>query len=396
METPDAQRAQRNITRLQVDNREVVMVGTAHVSRESAELVRSVIEAEAPDTVCIELCPSRYGAIRQQDQWQDMDIIKVIKEKKAFLLLSNLLLAAFQRRIAKKLGVKPGEEMIRAMEAADEIGAHIHLADRDIRITLLRTWRSMGLWGKIKLLFQLIYSAAGGIDDISEADIERMKQEDILQMLLADVEKSFPSLKTILIDERDRYLAHRIRTAPGEKIVAVVGAGHVPGITRHWEEEIDMAALETVPPKGRLGGWLKWIIPLAIVSLFAFGFFYGGRETGARMITWWVAANGILAGLGAIAALGHPLTILSSVVAAPLTSLNPMIAAGWVSGLVEAFSRKPKVRDFETLYEDILSVRGFWRNKVTRILLVVVFTNLGSGVGSFVAVPLMLKVFGGV
>jgi pheromone shutdown-related protein TraB len=385
-----------NITRLRADHREVVLVGTAHVSRESAALVRSVIEAEGPDTVCVELCSSRYGAIRQQDQWRNMDIIKVIKEKKAFLLLSNLLLAAFQRRIAQKLGVKPGEEMIRAVEAADELGAEVHLADRDIRVTLLRTWRTMGWWDKIKVLFQMIFSAAGGIDEIKEEDIERMKQEDILQMLLADVEKSFPSLKTILIDERDLYLAHRIRNAPGEKIVAVVGAGHVPGIVRHWEAEIDMAALEAIPPKGRLGGLLKWIIPVAIVSLLAFGFFYGGREAGTRMITWWVAANGILAGVGAIAALGHPLTILSSVAAAPLIFFNPMIAAGWVSGLVEAFSRKPKVRDFETLYEDILSVRGFWRNKVTRILLVVVFTNLGSMVGSFVAVPLMLKVFGGV
>lgn len=383
-----------NITRLHADHREVVLVGTAHVSRESAALVRSVIEAEEPDTVCVELCPSRYGAIRQQDQWRNMDIIKVIKEKKAFLLLSNLLLASFQRRIAQKLGVKPGEEMIRAVEAADELGAGVHLADRDIRVTLLRTWRSMGWWDKIKVLFQMIFSAAGGIDEISEADIERMKQEDILQMLLADVEKSFPSLKTILIDERDLYLAHRIRNAPGDKIVAVVGAGHVPGIVGHWEDAIDMTALEAIPPKGRLGGLLKWIIPVAIVSLLVFGFLYGGREAGTRMITWWVAANGILAGVGAIAALGHPLTILSSVAAAPLTSLNPMIAAGWVSGLVEAVSRKPKVRDFETLYEDILSVRGFWRNKVTRILLVVVFTNLGSMVGSFVAVPLMLKVFG--
>lgn len=394
METSNVQKANQNIMRLHIDNREVVLVGTAHVSRESAELVKSVIEAESPETVCVELCQSRHNAIRQQDQWQDMDIIKVIKEKKAFLLLANLMLAAFQRRIAKKLGVKPGEEMIRAMEAADEIGAHVHLADRDIRTTLLRTWRSMGLWDKIKVLFQIIFSAAGGIDDISEEDIERMKQEDILQTLLADVEKSFPALKTILIDERDQYLAHRIRTAPGDKIVAVVGAGHVPGIVAHWEKDIDMAALETIPPKGKLGGLVKWIIPLAIFSLFVFGFFYGGREAGTQMITWWIAANGILAGVGALAALGHPLTILSSVVAAPLTSLNPMIAAGWVSGLVEAVSRKPKVRDFETLYEDILSVRGFWRNKVTRILLVVVFTNLGSAVGSFVAVPLMLKAFG--
>ncbi len=374
-------------------DREIVLVGTAHVSKESAREVGSAIETEQPDTVCVELCESRYGSIRQKDQWRNMDIIKVVKEKKSFLLLSNLLLAAFQRRIAQKLDVRPGEEMIRAIEAADEIGAEVHLADRDIRVTLLRTWRSLGLWDRLRVLFQMILAVVGGLDEIDESEIERMKQEDILQMLLADVGKSFPSLKRILIDERDRYLAHRIKTAPGKKIVAVVGAGHVPGILANWESEIDLAPLETLPPPGRLGQVAKWVIPILILSLFVGGFFYGGKDAGAEMLLWWIAANGIMAGIGAVVALGHPLTILSSVLAAPLTSLNPMIAAGWVSGLVEAVSRKPKVRDFESITDDILSVRGFWRNKVTRILLVVLFTNLGSMVGSFVAVPILLKIF---
>ncbi len=380
-----------NIHHINFNDKEIILLGTAHVSKESAQLVADVIEKEKPDTVCVELCESRYQSIRQKDKWQDTDIIKVIKEKKSFLLLSNLLLASFQKRIAEKLDIRPGEEMIKAIETAEAVGAGIHLADRNIRVTLSKTWRAMGIWNKIKLPFQLILSI-GEIDELNEEDIEKMKQEDVLHSLLSDVGKSLPVLKDILIDERDQYLTHKIRSAPGNKIVAVVGAGHVPGIKQYWNSEINLDALEQIPPKGKTSRILKWIIPLAILILFAFGFYHGGTNAGTDMITWWVLANGILAGLGAVIALAHPLTILSSVLAAPLTSLNPMIAAGWVSGLVEAFSRKPKVRDFERLSEDITSFRGFWRNKITRILLVVVFTNLGSTVGTFVAIPLMIKV----
>ena len=382
-----------NIHHLVFEDKEIILLGTAHVSKESVRLVADVIETEKPDTVCVELCESRYQSIRQKDKWQDTDIVKVIKEKKTFLLLSNLLLVSFQKRIADKLDVKPGEEMIKAMEIGEALGAEIHLADRNIRITLLKTWRAMGLWSKVKLLFQLILSI-GEIDEIKEEDIEKMKQEDVLHTLLSEVGKSLPILKDILIDERDQYLAQKIRTAPGNKIVAVVGAGHVPGIKKCWNTDIDIEALEQIPPKGKTSGILKWIIPLSILVLVVLGFYHGGTNAGTDMITWWVMANGILAGLGAVIAMAHPLTIVSAVLAAPLTSLNPMIAAGWVSGLVEAFSRKPKVKDFERLPEDILSIRGFWRNKVTRILLVVVFTNLGSSLGTFVAIPLMVKVLG--
>ncbi len=380
-----------NLHRLDYNGKDIILLGTAHVSKESVRQVKEVIEAEKPDTVCVELCESRYMSIRQKDKWQNTDIVKVIKDKKAFLLLSNLLLVSFQKRIAQKFDIVPGEEMIKAIETAEAVGANIHLADRDIRVTLSKTWRIMRLWDKIKLMFQLILSI-GEIDDIDEEDIEKMKQEDVLQTLLSDVGKSLPVIKDILIDERDQYLTHKIRTAPGDKIVAVIGAGHVPGIRSCWNTEIDLKALEQVPPKTKTSNILKWMIPLLILALFVLGFFHGGTNTGMDMIVWWVLANGILAGLGAIIALAHPLTILSSVLAAPLTSLNPMIAAGWVSGLVEAFSRKPKVKDFERLPEDIVSIRGFWKNKITRILLVVVFTNIGSSLGTFVAIPLMIKV----
>lgn len=381
----------RNVTRLTTaGGQQVILIGTAHVSRESVTLVKSVIEDQKPDTVCVELCSSRYEAIVQQKTWQDTDIIKVIKEKKAFLLLSNLLLASFQKRIAKKLDVKPGAEMLAAIESGQALGAHIHLADRDIRVTLSRTWRSMRWTQKIKLLFQLLLSFTE-MDDITAEDVEKMKEQDMLESILAEVGQSMPQLKKILIDERDRYLAYKIRTAPGQRVVAAVGAGHVPGIVKYWETPVDVGELERIPPPGKLLHILKWVIPLAILTLFGLGFLWGGSHTGAHMLVWWVVANGVLAGLGAVIALAHPLTILSSVVAAPLTSLNPMIAAGWVSGLVEAFTRRPKVRDFERLPEDILSVRGFWRNNVTRILLVVVFTNIGSSLGTFVAIPLIVK-----
>jgi len=376
---------------LLAEDKEIILVGTAHVSKDSVNLVKAVIDVERPDTVCVELCPSRYQSIRQRDRWQDMNIIKVVKEKKAFLLLSNLLLASFQKRIAEKLDIKPGEEMIQAIESGEAVGAKIYLADRDIRITLSRTWRAMRLWDKLKILFQLVLSF-GQLDEITEQDIEKMKQEDMLETLLADIGKSLPVLRDILIDERDRYLVHKIRTAPGKKVVAVVGAGHVPGIKKYWDFDIDNKSLETIPPKSKVSRLLKWIVPSAILTLMIIGFFYGGRHAGTEMLAWWILANGVLAGLGAVMALAHPLTILSSILAAPLTSLNPMIAAGWVSGLVEAFSRKPKVRDFENLQEDIHTLKGFWKNNITRILLVVVFTNIGSSLGTFVAIPLMVKV----
>jgi len=381
---------QEMIHRLSYDDKEIILLGTAHVSKESVTLVQSVIEQEKPDTVCIELCDGRYQSIRQNERWLNTDIVKVIKEKKAFLLLSNLLLSSFQKRIARKLDVNPGQEMIAAIESAEAVGAGIHLADREIRVTLSRTWRHMSLIDKTKLMFQMLLSM-GNVDDISESDIEKMKQEDVLEAILAEVGKEIPALRTILIDERDEYLAEKIRTAPGKKIVAVVGAGHVPGIKRNWHAQIDLAKLVELPKPRKLFGVLKWIIPLAVLALFIAGFAMGGSKAGTQMLWWWVLANGILAGLGAVIALAHPLTILSSVLAAPLTSLNPMIAAGWVSGMVEAISRKPRVKDLESLSDDIMSVRGFWRNKVTRILLVVVFTNLGSSIGTFVALPIIIR-----
>lgn len=381
-----------NIHHLRHEDKEITLVGTAHVSRESADLVKQVIEQVKPETVCIELCQSRYQSLTQKKLWQDTNLIKVIREKKAFLLLANLMLASFQKKIGKKLGIQPGQEVLQAIESANEAGAKIYLADRDIRITLGRTWRLMSFWKKIKLLSQFIISM-GQVDDITQEEIEKLKEKDVLEALLSEIGQSMPELRNILIDERDRYLTEKIRTAPGKHIVAVVGAGHVPGIKASWETPVSLGTLEEMPSKGRLLHVLKWVIPAAIIGMIVVGFFTAGASAGTHMLKWWILANAGFAGLGAALALAHPLTILSAVISAPLTSLNPLVAAGWVSGLVEAFLGKPKVKDFEALPEDIVSLKGFWKNKITRILLVVVLTNLGSSLGTFVAIPLMAKVF---
>lgn len=378
------------IHRLKYGDKEVVLIGTAHVSRESADLVERVILDERPDTVCLELCRSRYQSITQKKKWEETDLLKAIREKKASLLLANLMMASFQKRIAKKLGIEPGAEIMSAIKAAEETGAQTHLADRDIRTTLSRAWRLMSFWKKIKLPAQIVLSM-GDMDDLSEDRVEEMKKSDVLENLMAEVGKEMPEVRTVLIDERDRYLTKKIREAPGSRIVAVVGAGHVPGIIRNWKQDFSIDELEIVPPKGRMGKIIAWGIPLAIAAMIAFGFASGGSQGGSEMLFWWVGANAILAALGAAVALAHPLTIISAAVAAPFTSLNPLVAAGWVAGLVEVFLGKPKVKDFESLSQDITTVKGFWHNKITRILLVVVFTNLGSSIGTFVAIPLMTK-----
>jgi len=381
-----------DIHQLEFGQKKITLIGTAHISRQSVNLVEEIIKEEKPETVCIELCQSRYQSLTQKDNWQKTDLIKVIREKKAFLLLINLLLASFQKRIGNQLGIKPGEEIIKAIEISREISAQIHLVDREIRTTLSRVWRLMSLWTKIKLMFQFVISI-GRSDSIQEEDIEKLKSKDVLEMLLAEVGETLPELRMILIDERDKYLAQKIRTAPGEKIVAVVGAGHVPGLIKNWNEPVDIPSLEKLPPHGSLSSLIKWGLPVTIILMITWGFSNFGISAGTDMLKWWIIANAILSGLGAAVALAHPLTILIAIIAAPFTSLNPMIAAGWVAGIAEVFLRKPQVKDFEALSEDIASVKGFWSNKITRILLIVVFTNLGSSLGTFVAIPLMAKVF---
>jgi pheromone shutdown-related protein TraB len=380
----------KNVHRLSLNDREIILIGTAHVSRESADLVELIIKEEKPDAVCVELCTARYDAITEKESWEKTDIFNVIKEKRTSQLLAQLLMASFQKRLAEKFGINPGEEMRRAITAAEEVGADVVLADRDIRTTMIRTWRTMTIGSKLRIVGEIVLSIFFS-DEITEEDIEKLKEHDALELALQTFGRKVPEVKTVLIDERDTYMAHTIASASGSKIVAVVGAGHVPGILRQLGHEDDIESLTSLPRRGIWGRLFGWGLSLGVIALIITGFYHSGTDTGIDMVTWWVTANGILAGAGAIAALGHPLTIAASVAAAPLTSLNPMVAAGWVAGLVEASLRKPQVKDFIDLRDDIATFRGFRHNKITRILLLVVFVNLGSAVGTFVAIPLMMR-----
>ena len=371
-----------NVHEILLDGKKILLIGTAHISQSSVDEVNTVINQVQPDTVCIELCSSRYQAMLAKDQWKNMDIFKVIREGKSFLLFANLIMTAFQKRLGSRLGVKPGSEMFEAANVAEKLNSELVLADRDVKITLQRTWRGMPFWGKMKVLGQLLASLFIR-EEISKEEIEKLKESDALSEAVKMLAEQSPEMKRILIDERDQYMAEKIRQSMGKLIVAVVGAGHVKGLTAELENKHNLAELESVPPTGKAVAWLKWGIPALIIALIVYGFFTVDTDVSIEMIQRWFLINGTLSALGTAAAFGHPITIATAFVAAPFTSLNPTIAAGWVAGLVEALLRKPQVRDFENLADDITHLRGFWQNNITRILLVVIFANLGSAIGTF-------------
>jgi len=374
----------KNVKRVVQGDREIYLVGTAHVSQQSVEDVRTVITTVQPDVVCVELDEARYRNLVNAQTWKNTDIAQVIREGKAMLLLSSLIMSSFQKRIGKKLGVTPGAELLEAVRQAEEVGARVVLADRDIQITLKRTWANLNLRNKFKLVSQLVASLFVS-EQIDDEMIEELKQEEKLGDVLRLLAEEFPLVKGPLIDERDTYLAHKIKESGGTRVVAVVGAGHVPGILEAVERVTSVDELETIPQRSRIQPVLKWSIPVVILALFAYGFLQGGVGKSIESVLIWILATGLLSAAGTALALGHPLAIASAFVAAPLTTLHPLIAAGWVSGLVQALVKKPKVQDLENLPEDITSIRGFWANSVSRILLVVVFSNLGSSLGTFVA-----------
>lgn len=379
-----------NITKINLKKKEIILLGTAHVSEESVKEVENLLKNEKPDRVCIEIDKTRYLSLVEKSVWKDMSIPEVLKQKKGFLLLANLVLSSFQKRIGLDLGVKPGEEMMKAISVSEELGIPYSFCDREIQVTLKRAWSQNGFWGKNKMLAALI-SSIFVKEKLSKEDIEKLKKKDALQNMLEELSSFLPKVKTVLIDERDRYLATKIFESIGDKIVAVVGAGHIKGI-ESWLELLDngkagtdLTDIEIIPPKSPVTKIIPFIIPVIIVGFIILGFFFGGSKQGLNMLWTWVLINGTLAAIGAIIALSHPLTVLSAFIAAPITSLNPAIAVGLVTGLIEYKFRKPKVIDFENISQDIMSFKGFYRNRFIHILLVFFFSNLGSAIGTFVA-----------
>lgn len=382
---------QDNIVELNIDGKQITLIGTAHVSLRSAEEVKATIEEKQPDCICIELDEERYKSLKNPKKWEESDIIEVIKKKKVASLLVNIILSSYQKRMANKLSSTSGQEMKQAICCAEETGAHLELVDRNIQLTFSRIWRKHSLWQKCKLIASIVMSIFDD-EEISEEELENLKQSELLESALKEVQKSFPVVAEVLIHERDEYLAYHIRHAQGKKIVAVVGAAHIPGIVKEISKDIDIQEISTLPKKTVFSKISGWIIPALIIGIILYGFSQSSA-TGFQQITSWILWNGTLSALGTALAKGHILSILTAFVAAPITSLNPFLAAGWFAGLVEVYMRKPKVKDFENLSEDVSTLKGFYNNRVTHILLVVIMANLFSTIGTIIGGWDLLQIF---
>lgn len=389
------------LTRISLDSKRIILVGTAHVSAESMEEVERAVENEAPDHLCVEMDEMRLKNLEENRRWSAANLKDVLRRRQGFMLMANLALASFQRRIGADTGVPPGSEMRAAVKTARERGIPFTCADRSIQVTLTRAWRKSGLWTKIKLISSLMASVLSS-ESVSADEIEGLKESNAMQNMMEELADYLPSVKGVLIDERDRYLAANIIRAPGETVLAVVGAAHVPGIIERIRAMAagegttgtDTADIEAVPPRSWAGRALPWLIPVLIGGLFVTGIIRSGLDKGLEMSLVWVLANGVPAAAGALIALAHPLTVLISFIAAPITSLNPTIGVGMAAGLLEYFFRGPRVMDMERLNEDIVTLRGWYRNRVTRILMVVLLSSVGSSAGTFVALPWLTRISG--
>ena len=403
MPEPEASIAPETVTPEQISNeqptREIsrdgvhyVLLGTAHVSRASLTAVTQMADTGNFDAIAVELCPARHQALTKQQQWKDMDLYRIIREKKAGLVMANLALGAYQRRIAEQFGIEPGAELKAAADAAINRDIPLQLIDRDLATTLKRSYRAVPWYKRIMLTTGLVMSTVSS-EEIDEEQIEKLKEGDILESTFTEFAEQSPELYEALIAERDRFMAARLRQEntnnAGKRILVVIGAGHLEGLAKYLAEDQqdpqpEIESLSVLPPPNR---WLKYV-PWVIAALVVTGFYVGfsrSPELGWQLVTLWVLINGGMAALGALIARGHPVTILSAMVAAPLTSLNPAVAAGMVTGLVESWLRKPKVSDLERLRDDATTVKGWFKNPATRILLVFFFSNLGSAIGTWVA-----------
>ena len=373
---------------LSFGERTITIIGTAHVSAESITEVENTIREIKPDSVAIELDEKRADSIRNKDKYRELDIVKVLKRGEGFLLLANLVLASFQRRMGQNVGVNPGDEMLAAMKTADELNIPAVMADRAIQITLKRAWAKNSFWGKCKLLATLL-SSAFSKEDMTAEDIENIKEKNEMDSMMNELSEYMPVVKEVLIDERNVYLADKIWNSPGNKVVAVIGAGHLDGVVENLEklaagQTQDISQIDVVPPKSGFGKFIGWIIPIIIVGLIAAGFVYGGTQLGTKMILSWILWNGTCAAVLTLLAAGHPVTIVAAFVSAPITSLCPFIGCGFVTALVQAFVCKPKVRDMETLQDDV-NFKGFYTNRILRILLIFILSSLGSSVATFIS-----------
>lgn len=385
-----------SVTEVHHDGTTYYIVGTAHVSQRSVDEVRTVIAQVEPDLVCVELDKARHEALTKDSAFRNLDVFKVVREGKGLYLLGHLALSAYQRRIGATLGVKPGAELLAASETADAKGIPVALIDRDINITLRRTWRNLGLWKRSQLLTSLFVGWEDDEDEQKDAapaapigdQIEGLKEPEALSEMLAKLGKKVPEIKEPLIDERDRYLASKMVDAGAGKkrVVAVVGAAHVPGMLPQIGKDLDRAALERVPPPSLLWTIIKWLVPILFIAALIYGWRWSDKSSIAEIMLAWILPTSIAAGGLTLLAGGSLATVASALVVAPIAAIHPLLGTGMVTGVVEAWRRKPSVADCERLPEDIQSLRGFWKNPVTRILLIAVASGIGTAVGFWVGV----------
>lgn len=377
-------------------NDNIFLVGTAHISKESVDEVKTAIKEFKPDIVAVELCQRRYEAITKKDKWENTPVSSLLKSNNAYLMLAQIFLSSIQRKLGKEYGVEPGSEMIAAMEEAKKQNLEVALVDRDISITLKRAWKKMGIREKFRLVWEFMKAILGyEEEELEELDLKELMKQDVISTMMEEFKEIAPSVATVLVHERDKYIAKKILDESKRgKIVAVVGAGHVQGIKKYLEMKklnVDLKELEHVPKKRfSILKTLGYAVPIIFASLIIYLFLTGGWGRAADALLWWFLINGSLSAIGTAIARGHPLSILTAFVAAPLTSLNPAIAAGWVAGYVEFKIRKPVVKDFQNLGK-IEDLKGFFNNRVIRLLMVVALANLGSMIGTFVALPYLLS-----
>ncbi|MGM0595015.1 MAG: TraB/GumN family protein [Pseudomonadota bacterium] len=385
---------QEPIRTLRHDGVEYTLLGTAHVSRASADAVRLELDQGGYDAVAVELCPHRHAALTRPDVWGETDLFQLIRGGKAGMLAASLALGAYQQRLAEQFGIEPGAEMRTAIERALAHHIPVLLIDRDIGTTLKRTYANASRRERFSLLGGLLASVLSR-EEVDEAEIERLKEGDILETTFAEFAERSTTLSTPLIDERDRFMTARLCQESAEtdyrRVLVVVGAGHMKGIERYLSEgegcdnpQQTLRELETLPPKARWPRLIPWLVVAVILTGFAVGF-SRSPELGGVMVWEWILINGGLSALGTVIAGAHPVTVLAAFFAAPWTSLNPMIGASMVAGAVEVWLRKPRVADFNTLRSDVTSLRGWWRNRVSRTLLVFFLAGFGSSIGTYLA-----------
>ncbi len=387
---------------LLLGEQQLTILGTAHISQASADKVDELIASGQFDAVAIELCPSRHQAVVAPDSVANMDLFQVIRQGKAMMIAAHLALGAYQQRMAEQLGVQPGAEMRAAIDSAQRLGLPVLLIDREVSVTLRRIYRNVPWWQR----FQLIAALLGSIvsrQKVSQAEVERLKEGDMLESAFTQFAEEAQSLYVPLIEERDRYMSACLVDEMDKEgyrhVLAVVGAGHMKGMKKQLREghllspqaarEL-LAELEQIPPPSRWPKLIPWLIVVLILAGFALGFSQN-TSLGWQMVVDWVLINGGLSAFGALLAAGHPLTLLTAFLAAPLTSLNPMIGAGMVTAAAETWLRRPSVGDFSRLRQDTTHPRGWWRNRVSRVLMVFVFSTLGSAIGTYLAGALIFK-----